>query len=65
MILDGEINKSNEANYQRFFNDKIALGYTKEKTHLKRFIYRLIKTYRLELQGLREKINYFVENRTK
>lgn len=65
MILDGEINKSNEANYQRFFNDKIALGYTKEKTHLKRFIYRLIKTYRLELQGLLEKINYFVENRTK
>ena len=43
--------------YKNFFNDNIALGYTKEKTQLRKFIHRLIITYREELQMLRQKIN--------
>jgi len=57
MILDRNISKANVSDYKNFFNDNIALGYTKEKTQLRKFIHRLIITYREELQMLRQKIN--------
>ena len=57
MILDRNISKANVSDYKIFFNDNIALGYTKEKTQLRKFIHRLIITYREELQMLRQKIN--------
>ena len=57
MILDRNISKASESDYKNFFNDNIALGYTKEKTQLRKFIHRLIITYREELQILRQKIN--------
>ena len=57
MILDRNIIKANTSDYKNFFNDNIALGYTKEKTQLRKFIHRLIITYREELQILRQKIN--------
>ena len=58
MILDRNISKASASDYKNFFNDNIALGYTKEKTQLRKFIHRLIITYREELQILRQKIDF-------
>ena len=33
----------------KFFNDDIVLGYTKEKTHIRKFILRLISEYKKDL----------------
>ena len=63
MILDRKISKVNASDYYSFFNDGIALGYTKEKTQLRKFIHRLIVNYREELQILRQKINLITMNK--
>ena len=57
MITDREISKASISDYKRFFNDDIALGYTKEKTHIRKFTHRNIVSYRKRLQILRQKIN--------
>ena len=56
-ITDREISKESISDYRRFFNDDIALGYTKEKTHIRKFTHRNIVSYRKRLQILRQKIN--------
>lgn len=56
-ITDREISKASNSDYKRFFNDDIALGYTKEKTHIRKFTHRNIVSYRKRLQILRQKIN--------
>ena len=56
-ITDREISKASISDYKRFFNDDIALGYTKEKTHIRKFTHRNIVSYRKRLQILRQKIN--------
>lgn len=56
-ITDREISKASISDYKRFFNDDIALGYTKEKTHIRKFTHRNIVSYRERLQILRQKIN--------
>lgn len=62
MILDRKISKASASDYNSFFNDDIALGYSKEKTQLRKFIHRLILRYREELQILRQKINLITMN---
>ena len=57
MILDSKISKASAFDYKIFFNDNIALGYTKEKTHIRKFTHRNIVSYRERLQILRQKIN--------
>ena len=57
MILDRKISKASASDYEIFFNDNIALGYTKEKTHIRKFTHRNIVSYRKRLQILRKKIN--------
>ncbi len=57
MILDRKIGKASASDYKIFFNDNIALGYTKEKTHIRKFTHRNIVSYRERLQILRQKIN--------
>ena len=57
MILDRKISKTSASDYKIFFNDNIALGYTKEKTHIRKFTHRNIVSYRERLQILRQKIN--------
>ena len=56
-ITDRETSKASISDYKRFFNDDIALGYTKEKTHIRKFTHRNIVSYRKRLQILRQKIN--------
>ena len=51
-ITDREISKASISDYKRFFNDDIALGYTKEKTHIRKFTHRNIVSYRKRLQIL-------------
>ena len=63
MILDRKISKASASDYNSFFNDDIALGYTKEKTQLRKFIHRLILMYREELRILRQKINLITMNK--
>ena len=62
MILDRKISEASASDYNSFFNDDIALGYSKEKTQLRKFIHRLILRYREELQILRQKINLITMN---
>ena len=47
----GEIEKND---YKKFFNDDIVLGYVLEKTHLRKFILRLITIYHNRLIDLEE-----------
>ena len=58
MILDSNISKASASDDKNFFNDNIALEYKKKKTQLRKFIHRLIITYREELQILRQKIDF-------
>ncbi len=57
MILYNKISKASASDYKIFFNDNIALGYTKEKTNIRKFTHRGIVSYRERLQILRQKIN--------
>ena len=48
-IVSGEIDQEKRKQYDAFFNDDVILGYTKEKTHLRKFILRLIIEYQKRL----------------
>tara|TARA_S200000501_G_scaffold295221_1_gene281154 strand:+ start:1972 stop:2646 length:675 start_codon:yes stop_codon:yes gene_type:complete len=48
-IVSGEIDQKKRKQYDAFFNDDVILGYTKEKTHLRKFILRLIIEYQKRL----------------
>lgn len=48
-IVSGEIDQKKRKQYDAFFNDDVLLGYTKEKTHLRKFILRLIIEYQKRL----------------
>ena len=48
-IVSGEIDQKKRKQYDAFFNDNVILGYTKEKTHLRKFILRLIIEYQKRL----------------
>ena len=57
MIVDGNIDGENRGYFNKFFEDNIVLGYTKEKTNLKRFILRLITEYKNDLVYIKNVIN--------
>ena len=44
-IVEDGIGVLEEADYNKFFNDDVVLGYVLEKTHLRKFILRLITIY--------------------
>ena len=48
-IVDGSLNGLNRKEYEKFFNDDVVLGYAMEKTHLRKFILRLIINYKKQL----------------
>ena len=48
-IASGEIDQEKRKQYDAFFNDDVILGYAKEKTHLRKFILRLIIEYQKRL----------------
>ena len=48
-IVDGSLNGLNRKEYEKFFNDDVVLGYALEKTHLRKFILRLIINYNKQL----------------
>ena len=48
-IVSGEIDQEKRKQYDAFFNDDVILGYAKEKTHLRKFILRLIIEYQKRL----------------
>tara|TARA_B100000579_G_C22656644_1_gene768884 strand:- start:132 stop:803 length:672 start_codon:yes stop_codon:yes gene_type:complete len=51
-IVDGEINQQNKNKFDVLFNDDIILGYTIEKTNLRKFILGLIVIYKKRLVDL-------------
>ena len=57
MIVDGNLDSENRGYYNKFFEDIVVLGYTKEKTHLRKFILRLITEYKNDLIYLKTVIN--------
>ena len=57
MIVDGNLDSENRGYYNKFFEDIVVLGYTKEKTHLREFILRLITEYKNDLIYLKTVIN--------
>ena len=57
MIVDGNLDGKNRGYFNKFFEDKIVFGYTKEKTNLRRFILRLITEYKNDLIYLKNVIN--------
>ena len=48
-IVDGSLNGLNRKEYEKFFNDDVVLGYTMEKTHLRKYILSLIINYKKQL----------------
>ena len=44
-IVEDGIGELEKNDYNKFFNDDIVLGYVLEKTHLRKFILRLITNY--------------------
>ena len=55
IVNDAEGEKENDA-YNRFFNDDVVLGYVLEKTHIRKFILRLITKYHSRLNELEKMI---------
>ena len=51
-IVEDGIGVLEEADYNKFFNDDVVLGYVLEKTHLRKFILRLITIYHNKLIDL-------------
>ena len=51
IVNDAEGEKEYDA-YDRFFNDDVVLGYVLEKTHIRKFILRLITNYHKRLNEL-------------
>ena len=48
-IVDGNLDGLNRKEYVTFFNDDIVLGFTMEKTQIRKFILRLIINYKKQL----------------
>ena len=48
-IVDGSLNGLNRKEYEKFFNDDVVLGFAMEKTHIRKFILRLIIDYKKQL----------------
>ena len=53
-IVDDSVGELEKNEYDRFFNDDVVLGYVLEKTHLRKFILRLITIYHNRLIDLEE-----------
>lgn len=51
-IVEDGIGKLEKYEYNRFFNDDVVLGYVLEKTHIRKFILRLITIYHNRLIDL-------------
>ena len=51
-IVEDGIGELEKNDYKKFFNDDIVLGYVLEKTHLRKFILRLITNYHNRLINL-------------
>ena len=51
-IVEDGIGVLEEADYNKFFNDDVVLGYVLEKTHIRKFILRLITIYHNKLIDL-------------
>ena len=51
-IVEDGIGKLEKNEYNRFFNDDVVLGYVLEKTHIRKFILRLITIYHNRLIDL-------------
>ena len=51
-IVEDSIGELEKNEYNRFFNDDVVLGYVLEKTHLRKFILRLITIYHNRLIDL-------------
>lgn len=62
-IVDGSYNDSGRFDYINFFSDDIALGYSTEKNHLRKFILRLIKAYKDQLIALEAQLQNTIGNR--
>ena len=55
-IVNDAVGEKEYADYDRFFNDDVVLGYVLEKTHLRKFILRLITNYNSRLNELEKMI---------
>ena len=53
-IVEDSVGELERNEYNRFFNDDVVLGYVLEKTHLRKFILRLITIYHNRLIDLEE-----------
>ena len=53
-IVEDGIGELEKNDYNKFFNDDVVLGYVLEKTHLRKFILRLITIYHNRLIDLEE-----------
>ena len=53
-IIEDGIGELEKNDYNKFFNDDVVLGYVLEKTHLRKFILRLITIYHNRLIDLEE-----------
>ena len=53
-IVEDGIGGLEKNDYNKFFNDDVVLGYVLEKTHLRKFILRLITIYHNRLIDLEE-----------
>ena len=51
-IVEDSVGELEKNEYDRFFNDDVVLGYVLEKTHLRKFILRLITIYHNRLIDL-------------
>ena len=55
-IVEDGVGELEKNDYNKFFNDDVVLGYVLEKTHLRKFILRLITIYYNRLIDLEEKL---------
>ena len=55
-IVNDTMGEKEYDDYDRFFNDDVVLGYVLEKTHLRKFILRLITNYHNRLNELEKMI---------
>ena len=51
-IVEDGVGELEKNDYNKFFNDDVVLGYVLEKTHLRKFILRLITIYHNRLIDL-------------
>ena len=55
-IVNDAVGEKEYDTYDRFFNDDVVLGYVLEKTHIRKFILRLITNYHSRLNELEKMI---------